>query len=149
MKPVRTCIVIADGSRARFLMNDGPGKGLRPGLHEEMHQELPPNRDIVTDKPGRSADPGGASRHGFAPKVDWHAFEKERFAHEVARLLDQGRMQGAYDRLILVAPPKTLGSLREELAKATRQLVSGELDKDLTHLDLKSLEAHLGSVLAV
>lgn len=149
MKPVRTCVVIADGSRARFLMNEGPGKGLQPALHEELHQELPPNRDIVTDKPGRSADPGGASRHGFAPKVDWHAFEKERFAHDVARFLDRARLQGAYDRLVLVAPPKTLGSLRDELAKPTRQIVTGELDKDLTHLNLKEIEGHLGTVLAV
>lgn len=150
MKPVRTCVVVADGARARFLLNEGPGKGLKhTPLFEDLHQELPPNREIVTDKPGRSADPGGATRHGFAPKKDWHEFEKERFAHQVARLLDKGRSEGGYDRLILVAPPKTLGSLREELPKQTREMVSAELDKDLTHLDLKALESHLGEVLAV
>ncbi|RDD62481.1 host attachment protein [Ferruginivarius sediminum] len=150
MKPVRTCIVVADGARARFLMNEGPGKGLKPAaLSRELHQDLPPNREIVTDKPGRSSDPGGTTRHGFAPKVDWHEFEKERFAHHVARILDKSRMQGDFDRLILVAPPKTLGSLRDELPKQTREMVYRELDKDLTNLNVQSLESHLGDVLAV
>ena len=149
MKPVRTWIVVADGARARFLLNEGPGKGLSSAVDAEMHQELPPNREIVTDKPGRSADPGGQGRHGFAPGVDYHEFEKERFAHQVAAFLEKARTGNRFDRLILVAPPKTLGNLRDELDKTTRQYVSSELNKDLTHLKTDEIAQHLGEVLAV
>jgi len=70
MKPIRTWIVVADGARARFLLHEGIGKGLKAALPDEMKQDLPPNREIVTDKPGRWADAGGSGRSGLAPSVD-------------------------------------------------------------------------------
>ena len=148
MKPIRTLIVVADGARARFLENDGPGKGVRPALDHDLRQELPPNREIVTDKPGRDSGPGG-SRHGMAPRVDWHTFEKERFSHQVAELLRDARLQRRFDRLVLVAPPKVLGWLREQLDKPTYEMVTGELPKDLTHATDAELTKHLGTVMAV
>lgn len=149
MKPIRTWIVVADGARARFFLHEGIGKGLKPAVDEEMARDLPPNREIVTDKPGRSADPGGSSRHGFAPTVDYHQFEKARFARQVADVLEKARARDAFDRLVLVAPPKTLGELRQELSKATHERVHGELNKDLTHMEPKELEKPLGEVMAV
>ncbi len=149
MKAIRTWIVVADGARARFLLHEGIGKGLHPALPEEMRQDLPPNREIVTDKPGRWADAGGTGRSALAPTIDWHEFEKERFAHQVAKVLEAGRNQNLFDRLVLIAPPKTLGYLRDELNKPTRQMVYGELSKDLTHHSLAELESHIGEVMAV
>lgn len=148
MKPIRTWVLVADGAHARFLENLGPGKGLQPALDHELQQDLPPNREIVTDKPGRGAGPN-AGRHGYAPRVDWHEFEKERFAHQVARLLDKACAENRFDRLVLVAPPKALGYLRSELDKRTRDSVTGELQKDLTHADDAELARHLGEVMAV
>lgn len=148
MKPIRTWIVVADGAHARFLENLGPGKGIEPALDADMQQELPPSRELVTDRPGRGAGPD-AERHGYAARVDWHEFEKERFAHQVARLLDKARVENRFDRLVLVAPPKTLGHLRDELDKHTRGYVTGELDKDLTHAGDAELVRHLGEVMAV
>lgn len=149
MKPIRTWIVVADGARARFLLHEGIGKGLKPALPEEMRHELPPNREIVTDKPGRWPDAVGPGRSGLTPTVDWHEFEKERFAHQVAKVLEDGRNRNLFDRIVLVAPPKTLGYLRDELTKPTQQMVYGELSKDLTHHTVADLETHLGEVMAV
>lgn len=148
MKPIVTWVVVADGARARFLENHGPGKGLQPALDQEMQQALPPNRELVTDRPSLDAGPGG-ERHGVAPKVDWHEFEKERFAHQVAQVLNKARTRNRFDRLVLVAPPKALGHLREQLDKPTRDHVTGELDKDLTHAEDRDLAEHLGEVMAV
>jgi len=148
MKPIRTWIFVADGARARFLENLGPGKGLAPALDHELQQQLPTNRELVTDKPGRGAGPDG-EHHGYAPRVDWHEFEKERFAHQVAKLLDKARAERRFDRLVLVAPPKALGHLRDEIDKATREMVTGELHKDLTRADDAELTRHLGEIMAV
>ena len=148
MKPVHTWIVVADGQRARFFHHAGIGKGLGAAMNHDMAQSLVPNRERERDEPGRKADAGhGGSR--VEPSVDYHEFDKERFANDVSRVLNKARAENQYDRLVLVAPPKTLGYLREELDKHTRDLVYGELHKDLTHQREDQILKHLGEVMAV
>lgn len=149
MKPTRTWIVIADGARACFLENRGPGSGLAPAGAPELSQELKPTREIGAEPPGRTHDRLGPGRHAMAPRVDWHEFEKVRFAKEIASLLDRSAEAKAFDRLVLVAPPKILGTLRAELGKNTAAMVSGELAKDLTNHPLDALPAHLADTLAL
>ena len=83
------------------------------------------------------------------PRTDPHEHEQRVFHHRIAAYLDGAAKRGDFDRLILVAPPKALGNLRSELTAATREKVSGELNKDLTHVPTHGLAPHLGSVLAV
>jgi protein required for attachment to host cells len=83
------------------------------------------------------------------PPTEWHRFEKHRFAREMAKVLDAAAASKAFDRLILVAPPATLGDLRTELGDATRKMVTAELPKDLTRHAEQELPQHLGAVLAV
>lgn len=151
MKPTRTWIVVADGARARVLLNAGPGKGLEPATDEVLEHDASRARDreLLADKPGRTIASGGPGRHGMAPRTDWHRFEKERFAHEVAALLRRARAEGAYDRLILVAPPKTLGDLRHELDKQTAERIYAEVAKDLTNLEARELPRHLEDVIVL
>jgi protein required for attachment to host cells len=150
MKPVRTLIAVADGQHARFFLHEGIGHGLKLAVDAEMATELPRNRDIVTDREGRAATPlGTKGRHTLAYTVDYHQFEKARFAHDVAEYIDAMRTKIGFDRLVLVAPPKTLGNLRESLTKPTRDLVYGELHKDLVHHDAGDIERALGQVMAV
>ena len=150
MKPVRTLIVVADGQHARFYLHEGIGHGLKAAVDEEMVQELPRSRDIVTDREGRAATPlGTQGRHTLAYKVDYHAFEKTRFAHEVAEFLDKLRERIKPDRLVVAAPPKTLGDLRAALSKPLKEIVYGELDKDLIHQEPRELSDALGEVMAV
>ena len=56
MKPITTWILIADGEHARFLLNKGPGKGLEDAPIADVEVDIPPSRELVTDKPGRSFD---------------------------------------------------------------------------------------------
>jgi protein required for attachment to host cells len=149
MKKKVTWILVADGARARILKNEGPGKGLQPAVDEEFHHELPRTHEMGTERPGRVHESANAARHAMENPVDWHRFEKEKFAKEMAKILDKAGAGGAFDRLVLVAPPKTLGDLRGALAAATRKKVTGELDKDLTQITLGELPEHLGPLLPV
>jgi protein required for attachment to host cells len=144
-----TWILVADGARARVLMNDGVGKGLRPTVDGEMAHALPPTRDMGTDRPGRTQQRGTSGRHAIQPHVDWHRFEKEKFSREMAALLDAAAERGAFHRLILVAPPRTLGDLRAALGTKARSLVHAEIDKDLTHVTIQELPTHLTDVVAL
>jgi protein required for attachment to host cells len=77
------------------------------------------------------------------PRVDWHRFAKEQFARDVAAALEKAALDRLYGNLILVAPPRTLGDLRQALGSHARSLVAGEVPKDLTNLPDHELPAHL------
>lgn len=149
MKKRITWILVADGARARIFANSGPGKGLQPAVDQEFAAELHPSREIVSDRPGHVRESVGAARHAIEPRVDWHRFEKEKFAKSMAKLLDEAAERGAYSRLVLVAPPRTLGDLRGALNPRTKSLVAGEIDKDLTHITPHELPDHLYKVLPI
>lgn len=149
MKKTITWILIADGARARVFKNEGPGKGVQLALDQEFSGENLASRDLVSDKSGRTFDSGGDGRHAKVPHSDPHRNAKHDFAREMAKFLDQENTKNSYDRLIIVAPPQTLGDLRSELTNAARKKLTGEINKDLTHIPIGEIADHLGSVLAV
>lgn len=150
MKKTVTYVLVADGARARLYANHGVGKGLQPvsgATHKaDLHHH---DRDILSDKPGRAYSSVGNSRSAMEPQTEWHRFEKHKFAREMAKVLDAAAASRSFDRLILVAPPATLGDLRMELGEATRKMVSAELPKDLTRHAEQELPEHLSSVIAL
>lgn len=150
MKKTVTYILVADGARARLYVNQGVGKGLQPvsgATHKaDLHHH---DRDILSDKPGRAYNSVGQARSAMEPQTEWHRFEKHKFAREMAKVLDAAAANKAFDRLVLVAPPATLGDLRMELGEATRKMVTAELAKDLTRHAEQELPQHLEAVLAV
>jgi protein required for attachment to host cells len=148
MKPTRSWIVIADGAQARILENHGPGKGLLPLPAEAMRKTLRPSREINTDRPGRGHDRIGR-RHAMDAPSDPHREEKRRFADLLAEHINEAALNHSYDRLILVAPAKTLGDLRQALSKEAAAKIDGELAKDLTKVSDNDLPRHLGEVIAV
>jgi hypothetical protein len=60
--------------------------------------------------------------------------DRERFAKTVAGYLEQGRLHRRYQRLRLAVEPKFLGMVREHLSEQTRQLISEEINEDLSTL---------------
>lgn len=148
MKPTCSWIVIADGAQARILENHGPGKGLVPLPAKALHKISRPTRDIDTDRPGRGYNPGG-QHHAMDSQSDPHREEKRRLADLLAEHLNAAALEQSYDRLILVAPAKTLGDLRQALSKEASARIDGELTKDLTKIPDHDLPGHLGEVIAV
>jgi protein required for attachment to host cells len=148
MKPVRTWVLIADGRRARIVENLGRGQGLHAVEGMSFEAELPPNREIFSDKPGRSFESSSPTRHGLSTP-DAHRQLKQAFARQLARVLETKLAEGAFDRCVLVAPPETMGDLRRELPDRVREKVSGELVSDLTKVPDDRLPAHLEQVMTV
>jgi protein required for attachment to host cells len=149
MKKTRTWILVADGARARILQSEGWGSGLTPVPGQTRHNSNPPTREQGTERPGRVQESANSARHAMAPRVDWHRYEKHLFATELAAVLNRAGQDKAFDRLVIVAPPGTLGDLRAKLDKNTRRRVTAELDKDLTNETLDELEAQLEKVMPV
>ncbi len=130
----RTWILIADGARARILATEGRGTGLRPATDATYEADHRPTREIGSDRPGRVFESADGSRHAYAPRVDWHQYEKHLFAKKMAAVLDGARKRGDFEALVLVAPPKALGELRAALDSHTLAKVSAELAKDITNV---------------
>lgn len=149
MKRTMTWILIADGTRARIAWNDGPGRGVQFLDRAELRGRNRPGREIMSDRPGRTFDSAGQGRHALELPTDPREHERQVFLNDVAALLDREHQRGRYDRLVLVAPPKALGTLRDALSDAARAKVTGEIDKNLTNIPVHRIAEHLGSVLAV
>ncbi|NNG05772.1 MAG: host attachment protein [Inquilinus sp.] len=148
-KALRTWIVVADGARARVMLNEGVGKGLSPVPGLEMVDDNPPTREQGSDRPGRTHDRMGPGRHAMEPRADWHRQEKALFAKSIAERLTAELDRDAFDRLVLIAPPAAMGDLRAALDDRAHKLVAGEITKDLTHAGDAEIEDAVGPVLAV
>lgn len=135
-KHTRTWIVVADGARARFLAASEDGSKLIPARVADMVAPLNrrPARDLKSDKPGRSySSSRDGVRHAFEPPHDYHKIEKHRFSAEVAEALHRASEGKAFDRLVLVAPRRSLGELRGLLSDRVKKQIDREIAKDLTN----------------
>ena len=89
---------------------------------------------------------GALHGHGQQnPKED----RERRFAHALAHVLERGHADKSFARLALVAPPKLLGELRENLSKALQGASVAELHKDYGHCAVDELKNLLRSELPV
>ena len=149
MKKTVTWVLVADGKRATIFRNDGPNRGLAPVPGHRYATALPPDRDLRSDKPGRTFDSTGNQRHGVSPPTDYHRLEKERFAEGVAEKIEAAALANEFDRLVIVADPKTLGVLRGALHQHAKAKVIGTVDKDLTEETAARIASHLGDILPV
>jgi protein required for attachment to host cells len=147
MKPIRTWVLIADGARARILENDGPGHGLAAIGGLVFHGDHSATHDLVSDREGRSFSSHGPGRSAIDSRTDPHGDLKTTFAHLLADVLARGLEQKSYDRLIIVAPPVTLGDLRVAISDVVRLKVVGEVNHDLTKFPNGEVAEHLKDVL--
>ena len=145
-KRIMTWILVADGARARVLANEGPGKGLVDAFDQDFIGARDLMREMVSDQAGRQQESATTGRHAIEPKTDWHRFEKHQFAKRMAEILERAAVSELYDRLVLVAPPQALGDLRGELGRHAQKRVTGEMDKDLTHVAIHDLPQHLSAI---
>jgi protein required for attachment to host cells len=136
-------ILVANRSGARLFESAAPGEGLRL-LRDIAHPEgRLTNHDIGSDRPGRSFDSHGPGRHAMGKEHDETEQMAIRFAKQLSLLLDEGRAQHQFAKLILVAEPRFLGHVRKALSRETSALVSASLDKDLPGVDPRELGGHL------
>ncbi|HEV7547126.1 MAG TPA: host attachment protein [Reyranella sp.] len=131
----RTLIVVADGARARFFEPNHDTLTLVPARQADL--VAPDSRrlthDIVTDRPGRGFGSAHSSnRHAFEAPHDYHKLEKHNFTAALAQTLEDSRARREFDRLVLVAPRRSLGELHALLSPQVKKMVSHEIAKDLT-----------------
>jgi protein required for attachment to host cells len=71
------------------------------------------------------------------------------FAQDLIERLERGRLEHAFERVVLVAPPKLLGALRAALPEQLRALVVAVLPKDLPRSDGETVREQLSELVMV
>jgi hypothetical protein len=144
---MRNWVVVANASRARVLEETGT-----PGEYVHVADLVHPGSrlkgiDLADDRPGHMPGaphgPGGAA---YPPRTGVREHEHERFAAEVAEVLDRGLAQGQCAGLVLVASNPFLGLLHARLGDAARKAVLRTVPRDYTELRNHELARRVGPV---
>lgn len=135
-------VVIADGEKALFCRNKGDDEMILLETISAEAQHNPPTREQGTDKPGRKQDTGVQQTSAVEP-TDWHWLEKQHFARGISQVLYKEAHRGRFDDLVLVAPPRILGELRDNLHKEVQDRLSKTIAKDLTNHPIDQIESLL------
>lgn len=135
-------VVVCDGAKA--LMLENIGDELFPNLKtREVHgKPNPPTHEQGTDEPGRVFQSVGGTRSAVE-QTDWHDQSEHEFLTKLAARLDAAVKAGQIKSLIIVAPPRALGVIRNAYTPALRAAVRAEIDKDLVRMPVHQIEKHL------
>ena len=139
-----TWVIVADGARARFFEHNSD----RSAQLEEFDAMVSPQHrlheaDLRSDRAGRTFDSRGRGRHAMEPVHTARDHETQVFARDLAAHIEDARIAGYLDKLILIAPPKFLGQLRSSLCSNALKLVVHSIDKELTKASSEEVARHL------
>ena len=133
-----TRVLVADGTRALVLRNDGDGAFPNLRLERSYEQDNPATREQGSDKPGRTNDSLG--RRSAMETTDWHKVAEDRFVQGIADDMAKDLQAGAFTNFILAAPAIALGEFRKASSSALTEATIMEIDKDLTNHPIDKIE---------
>ncbi len=149
MKTPTTWVLVADGGRARVLSSESRVKPLQQVAHLSFASDAPMTHEIGAARPGRTHESQGAVRHAYEPRSDAHTSLKEAFVRSVLDAVAIEHGKGAFDHLIVVAPPAVLGFIRAAMPQALQAVLAGEIAKDLTKIPNEQIRSHLPDGISV
>jgi len=115
-----TWVLVADAHRARVL--EVEDAGLLPRL---LMTVKPPAPEV------QQRSPEHLWRHGDDPRA---VHEEQRSVHVLVQALERGLADNQFRHLVLVAPPRMLGVLRESLPRGLSDRLRTSLAKDWGHV---------------
>jgi protein required for attachment to host cells len=142
--PWQAWILVCDGAKALMLRNEGDDEMVNLKVAEAFEEPHPPSRDIGTDRPGRVQESATTGRSAME-ETDWHQKAEAEFLADIAKQLDELVRKADIRHLIVVAPPKALGVLRDKFSKQVQAVIQAEIDKDLVNLPPYEIEKHLAA----
>jgi protein required for attachment to host cells len=142
--PHDSVVLVTDGRKRLVFRNEGKADALALVVVSAAEDSNPRTRQQVTDAAGRYSTTvtGG----GALPAADAHEIEEQRFAAETADELRRGVLTGEYARLVVMAPPKTLGQLRKNYHPEVEKRMLREIGKDVTGHPVGEIEKMLMAV---
>lgn len=138
----RDWVVVCDGRKALVLENVGTALAPRLQTRESHQQDDAPSNAHGGDRPPRTSRPASGQRSAV-DQVVWQDQAERHFLASLARRLDDAVSNGETERLILVAPPRALGIIRETYSPKLREAIGAEIEKDYTRMPVREIERQL------
>jgi protein required for attachment to host cells len=135
-------VVVCDGQKALILENAGDAVFPNLKTREVYEQKNPKTAEQGTDKPGRAVNSVGSVRSAME-QTDWHDQTEQAFLDDLAARLDAAVTAGETKAVVMVAPPRALGMLRQVYSPHLRQALRAEIDKDFVRMPVHEIERHL------
>jgi protein required for attachment to host cells len=135
-------VVVCDGKKALVLENVGDQKFPNLKTRKVYEQPDPKTRELGTDEPGRSFSSVSPTRSAME-QTDWHDQSERRFLEDLVARLDAEVLAGKLKSLIMIAPPRALGVMRNAYSSHLRGVLRAELDKDFVKMPVHEIERHL------
>ncbi|MET0240577.1 MAG: host attachment family protein [Sphingobium sp.] len=141
-----TLVLVADGRKLLLLRN--VGTPLIPDLNVEYGEEQPnpPDRDQKSDAQGQRPSASGLRGQSSAGETDYHQQTEDRFAKHAADLLNQRALANQIGRVIVIAAPATLGTLRQNYHGEVKSRIVAEIAKDMTGYSTDRIAQYLAQV---
>jgi protein required for attachment to host cells len=138
--PRHSYVLVADGAKMLFFRNEGDADQLDLRIVEAEQQRDDYDRNLKTDQAGQMPGNPGMGGASTAGEADYHRQAELRFAAEAAERINKATLTGECQRLIVVAPPRTLGDLRGHYHKEVESHLAAEIPKDLTGHSVDKIE---------
>lgn len=137
-----TWIVVANNAQARIFR-----LVKFPKIEEFAALEHPESRlqnhELVSARPGRTAQKGGTRRHAYEAESDPHQLEMDKFAQQVSHYLKEAHQKKEFSRFYLFASPSFLGLLRQHMDPQMQEAIIAEIPKDMVRQQQSDIEEHL------
>lgn len=131
-----TWVVVADAHSARIFSK------IKKEPLALIHQ-LSADLDFEHKKPGRTFNSTGSLRHAVEPHTDPKDVEKQHFVEKIIPILKSASNNNEFEDLILVASPKMLGILGNNLGEQLTKKLVAKLDKNITSMKDGEIEDYL------
>ncbi len=131
-------IAVLDGAKAIVMVNEGTAFEPRLKVLRTLAQENPPTHELGRDRPGRVND--GSGQHKSAVEApDLHKRAENAFIAEVMDALERHAEKGAFEKIVLAAPPVALGTARQQIGQALKQRIVLEIAADYVKMPTQDI----------
>lgn len=130
--PHGTVVAVVDGENLELFRNTG----------NEAAPDLSPMESPTIESHNKGA---GARHHSSSANPTGHQLEEDSHAAAVADWLKQQVVGNKIAHLVVIAPPRTLGELRQRYDKSLEAVLLGEVHKELVGRSAQDILAALQS----
>lgn len=137
-------IIVADGQNATFLQNQDMGADVKLSSLHTMRLANEASHNLGTDRPGHT-QLGSSTRKASFEQTDLHQVNEHRFLEQVVAKAQELFTANACKSIALVAEPRALGILRQEIGAKLKGVTALEIAKDYTKTAVPDLEKILAA----
>ena len=131
-------VVVCDAGKYVVYENQGDTGRMDLRTVSFDEQDNPPTREQGTDRPGRFPSPN--AQRSAVGDTDWHDQQEKRFIEALAGQMDAWAMASPARHFVLVADPRSMGTMRKALNPQTSGRIALTITGDHVHRPVKDIE---------